>query len=112
MYDVVTTGMHQRLWVKFLSTSFSFQGCSGDERQLADSIMPAVSPGREPVKIREGEEPQEFWAALGGKAEYGSGRWLEEVIPTHPPRLFQCSNATGHFNVEEIYDFAQIVSTL
>lgn len=86
------------------------QGCSGDERQMADYIMPAVSPGREPQKIIEGEETQEFWDSLGGKAEYGSGRWLEKIIPLHPARLFQCSNASGHFKVEEIFDFAQQVS--
>ena len=59
----------------------------------------------------EGKEPQEFWDALGGKAEYGSGKWLQEVVPTYPPRLFQCSNASGRFNVEEIFDFAQDVSS-
>lgn len=37
------------------------------------------------------------------------GKWLEEVIPTVPPRLFQCSNASGRFNVEEIFDFSQEV---
>ena len=79
---------------------------------MADNIMPAVSPGREPEKIREGEEPQAFWDALGGKAEYGSGKWLEEEVPSYPPRLFQCSNASGRFNVEEIFDFAQVVSVL
>ena len=78
---------------------------------MADNIMPAVSPGREPQKIREGEEPQEFWDALGGKGEYGSGRWLEQIVPAYTARLFQCSNATGHFKVEEIFDFAQQVST-
>ena len=38
------------------------------------------------------------------------GKWLEEVVPTVSPRLFQCSNASGRFNVEEIFDFAQDVS--
>ena len=42
--------------------------------------------------------------------EYASGKWLEEVTPSHPPRLFQCSNASGRFNVEEVFDFAQEVS--
>lgn len=37
------------------------------------------------------------------------GKWLEEVVPTVPPRLFQCSNASGRFNVEEIFDFSQEV---
>ena len=85
------------------------QGCSGDERQLADTISTTVSPGREPVKIMEGGEPPEFWNSLGGKTEYASGKWLEEVTPSHPPRLFQCSNASGFFAVEEIFDFAQQV---
>ena len=85
------------------------QGCSGDERQLADKISATVSPGREPVKVTEGDEPPEFWDSLGGKTDYASGKWLEEVTPSHPPRLFQCSNASGFFAVEEIFDFAQQV---
>ena len=86
------------------------QGCSGDERQLADNIANAVSPGREVVKIRENAEPEDFWAALGGKAEYANSKWLAQELPSNPPRLFQCSNASGKFNVEEIFDFAQDVS--
>lgn len=85
----------------------STQGCSGDERRLADDLSSSVSPGREPVKLTEGSETPEFWASLGGKTEYGSGKWLEEVVPTVAPRLFQCSNASGRFTVEEIFDFAQ-----
>ena len=88
------------------------QGCSGDERQLADKLAPVISPGREPVKITEGGESEHFWDSLGGKAEYASGKWLSEVVPTYPPRLFQCSNATGRFVVEEIFDFAQEVRIL
>ncbi len=85
------------------------QGCSGDERQLADSMVSVISPGREPNKITEGEETEHFWSSLGGSAEYATGKWLAEVVPTYPPRLFQCSNASGHFKVEEIFDFAQEV---
>ena len=62
------------------------------------------------VKLREGTEPGEFWDALGGKQEYASNKWLAEELPSYPPRLFQCSNASGKFNVEEIFDFAQDVS--
>ena len=86
------------------------QGCSGDERQLADNIVNAVSPGREVVKLSENNEPEEFWAAIGGKSEYASNKWLAQELPSYPPRLFQGSNATGKFNVEEIFDFAQEVS--
>ena len=49
------------------------QGCSGDERQLADNLSKSISPGREPVKVTEGSESAEFWDSLGGKALYGSG---------------------------------------
>lgn len=62
------------------------------------------------VKVREGSEPEEFWSALGGKTEYASGKWLAQELPSSPPRLFQCSNASGKFNVEEIFDFQQNVS--
>ncbi len=93
--------------------SSSVQGCSGDERQLADKMVTVISPGREPCKITEGEEGEHFWSSLGGKAEYASGKWLDEIVPTYPPRLFQGSNAqTGHFKVEEIFDFAQEVSAI
>ena len=68
-----------------------------------------MSPGREIVKLSEGSEPEEFWAALGGKSEYASSKWLAQELPNYPPRLFQCSNASGRFNVEEIFDFAQDV---
>lgn len=34
---------------------------------------------------------------------------LQEVVASHPPRLFQCSNASGRFTVEEIFDFSQEV---
>ncbi|KAI8521471.1 hypothetical protein Bbelb_012250 [Branchiostoma belcheri] len=105
------------------------------EQQFAKNIASAVSPGRpsplqqvpnqrwrkgkhgwvkerqgptlrEPVEVAEGSEPDEFWEALGGKGEYGSDRMLAGVI-SKPARLFQCSNATGRFLVEEIVDFAQ-----
>ncbi|XP_065886890.1 gelsolin, cytoplasmic-like [Dysidea avara] len=83
------------------------KGCTGDERELANFIVSAVSPGRDPVKLFEGKEAQEFWDSLGGKTAYASGKILEEPVPSHPPRLFQCSNASGRFNVEEIFDYSQ-----
>ena len=72
--------------------------------------MRAVSPEREPEKLYEGNENQDFWDALGGQTAYASGKILEEQTPSHPPRLFQCSNASGRFAVEEIFDYSQEVS--
>lgn len=85
------------------------KGCTGDERELANYIVKAVSPGREPEKVYEGKETQEFWDSLGGQTAYASGKMLEEQTPSHEPRLFQCSNASGRFFVEEIFDFSQEV---
>ena len=79
---------------------------------MADSIATSVITTGEPEKIGEGSERAAFWEALGGKAEYASAKWLAEVLPTHPPRLFQCSNATGNIRIEEIFDFAQEVSAV
>eukprot|EP00731_Ephydatia_muelleri_P020263 Em0012g1088a len=51
--------------------------CSGDERLMANYVSSAVSPG------------------------------LVASLPSHTPRLFQCSNASGKFIVEEIFEFSQ-----
>ena len=97
---------------------------------MANHVASEVTPGRTPVKVQEGNEPEAFWEGLGGKGEYSSDKkyevqalvciligyfynwylvYIQEVIPTQPPRLFQCSNASGRFIVEEIFDFTQEV---
>ncbi|XP_030644346.1 adseverin-like [Chanos chanos] len=52
--------------------------------------------------IVEGQEPADFWAALGGKTDYQTSSTLESKVITHPPRLFACSNKTGRFIIEEV----------
>lgn len=58
--------------------------------------------------IFEGQEKDDFWKALGGKEEYASSKRLQEDESDHPARLFQCSNASGRFIVEQIPDFHQV----
>lgn len=41
----------------------------------------------------------DFWSALGGKAEYRTSERLKNKMDTHPPKLFACSNKTGLFLV-------------
>lgn len=41
----------------------------------------------------------DFWDALGGKAEYRTSNRLRDKMDSHPPRLFACSNKTGNFIV-------------
>ena len=65
--------MHIRCSGMTFPIALCLQGCSGDERGLADDLSKSVSPGREPVKLPEGSEPAEFWDSLGGKTEYASG---------------------------------------
>jgi hypothetical protein len=51
--------------------------------------------------IQEGQEPAEFWATLGGKSAYFT------TVLQHPPQLFQCSTASGSFQLEEVFLFCQ-----
>lgn len=41
----------------------------------------------------------DFWDALGGKAEYRTSTRLRDKMDSHPPRLFACSNKNGNFIV-------------
>jgi len=84
------------------------KGCTGDEREFAKKTVKAVDPrrGGNYETITEGQEPEEFWAAIGGKAPYAD---VKEPVSEeyHEPRLFQCSNNRGYFYVEEIFDYDQ-----
>ncbi|XP_028289758.1 villin-1 isoform X2 [Gouania willdenowi] len=83
------------------------KGCSGDEREMGKAISEVLSKQDKRV-VMEGQEPAEFWVALGGKAPYASDKRLEREEPPHSPRLFECSNQTGRFRMTEVDDFAQI----
>ncbi|XP_074125341.1 scinderin [Sminthopsis crassicaudata] len=54
------------------------------------------------ARVPEGQEPEEFWDALGGKKAYQTSPLLEAQVEDHPPRLFGCSNKTGRFLIEEV----------
>ncbi|KAM9548536.1 villin-1 isoform 1-T2 [Guaruba guarouba] len=82
------------------------KGCSGDEREMAKAVADIISK-TEKLVIAEGQEPSEFWLALGGKSQYANSKRLQEENPSVPPRLFECSNKTGTFLATEIVDFTQ-----
>uniref|UniRef100_A0A673CEI0 Villin-like n=1 Tax=Sphaeramia orbicularis TaxID=375764 RepID=A0A673CEI0_9TELE len=82
------------------------KGCSGDERVMGRAMSDVLSKQDKQV-VMEGQEPAEFWVALGGKAPYASDKRLQREEPPHSPRLFECSNQTGRFRMTEVDDFAQ-----
>ncbi|XP_028660036.1 villin-1 [Erpetoichthys calabaricus] len=82
------------------------KGCSGDEREMAKTVADIISK-RDKQTVMEGQEPADFWVALGGKAPYASDKRFEEQKTSYKPRLFECSNQTGRFMMTEVQDFAQ-----
>ncbi|XP_069838358.1 villin-1 [Dendropsophus ebraccatus] len=82
------------------------KGCSGDERAMAKNVADIISRG-EKVVVAEGQEPSEFWLALGGKSQYANSKRLQEEVVDISPRLYECSNQTGTFRATEITDFNQ-----
>ena len=82
------------------------KGANDFEHSMGSSVSKTISPDRSPIEINEGSEPQEFWDALGGKADYDT-----EIDPPGAPfldpRLFHCSVHYGKFRVEEVPQFEQ-----
>ncbi|RDD46509.1 Advillin [Trichoplax sp. H2] len=96
---VLKTPQETAIWVG--------KGANNDEKDMGKTIAKFISPKTDIGVVNEGHEPEWFWPALGGKTEYASGERLQEATLSQPPRLFQCSNASGKFKVEEIPDFDQ-----
>eukprot|EP00904_Undaria_pinnatifida_P007549 jgi/Undpi1/3924/HiC_scaffold_16.g07292.m1 len=85
-------------------------GCASEEAAVAEEISEMLLEhgdvaGRSVSIVPEGSEPDEFWAALGGEAEYPKVS-EGEVVPQEP-RLFQVSNATGKLTVTPVCNFDQ-----
>ncbi len=81
-------------------------GCNNDEAAVAQNIAGILAnkykgvSGRAVQVIREGSEPEDFWANLGGRTEYA--RTAPGQQPPRDARLFSASTATGAFKVEEV----------
>lgn len=72
-------------------------------------VNTAKSFARDPQMTFEGQEKADFWTAIGGKEDYASSKKLQQEDSDHSSRLFQCSNASGRFIVDEIPDFDQVL---
>uniref|UniRef100_A0A672ZCZ6 Scinderin n=1 Tax=Sphaeramia orbicularis TaxID=375764 RepID=A0A672ZCZ6_9TELE len=76
------------------------KGASKEEEKGAEYMRNVLNCSSK--RIMEGNEPADFWEALGGKAAYQTSQILENETMAHPPRLFGCSNKTGKFIIEEV----------
>lgn len=56
-----------------MCASVCLQGCSGDEREMGKAVSDVLSRQDKQV-VMEGQEPSEFWVALGGKGPYASDK--------------------------------------
>ncbi|CAJ0580694.1 unnamed protein product, partial [Mesorhabditis spiculigera] len=69
-------------------------------QEIAESML---ADGEEVVSVKEGDEPELFWDALGGKHKYVTDPSFMQYT-----RLFRCSNDKGYFSVtEKTIDFCQ-----
>nr|XP_046153187.1 gelsolin-like isoform X3 [Oncorhynchus gorbuscha] len=76
------------------------KGTSDSEKHGAQKLSDRL--GVSASELAEGEEAEDFWDALGGKADYRTSARLKNKMDVHPPRLFACSNKTGQFVIEEV----------
>jgi len=81
------------------------KGSTGDEREMAKILGLERNP--DPSILFEGQEKPFFWQTLGGKEDYFSEVAYKQDFKSIEPRLFVCSNATGYFSAEEVFEFTQ-----
>jgi len=81
------------------------KGCETVEREYSLKAAQFIWDGQDVMEVEEGEEPELFWAALGGKGPYSNAAELQSDV--REPRLFHCSNASGVFDVEEMFNWSQ-----
>ncbi|KAG5017673.1 hypothetical protein JHK82_023275 [Glycine max] len=81
---------------------------SARDHNLLDRMVELLNPTWLPVSVREGNEPDIFWDALGGKAEYPKGKEIQGFIDD--PHLFALKIARGDFKVYCFYNLNLFMS--
>lgn len=77
--------------------------CNPKEAKIAEEIAREKFNSVNPLIINEGQEPEEFWSALGGHQAYDTDASFMQYT-----RLFRCSNDKGYFSIsEKCTDFCQ-----
>ncbi|KAK4779797.1 hypothetical protein SAY87_015903 [Trapa incisa] len=94
---ILHTGASVFTWIGNLSST--------RDHDLLDIMLETINPTWQPVSLREGCEPDEFWEALGGRSEYPKGK--DTIKQMEDPHLFKVTLTDGDFKVKEIYNFTQ-----
>jgi len=77
------------------------KGCEDVEQTTANSVAEFIrEKGMKVTTFEEGNETPEFWKILGGKGKYINDPDLQGDVTE--PRMFQCSNASGVFEITEL----------
>ena len=100
---VLVTPNNCYVWAGNAHSEDELNTASAIANQLANNFL--GKSGRPVTQITEGNEPEDFWASIGGKGPY-----MEFAPGDEPPRsarLFEASTRTGVFTVEEITQFVQ-----
>lgn len=93
------------------STLFVWKGKKSNEDIITIGKVVKLLDHRNVVHIVEGEEPNEFWEALGPKVPYLDSTFHDHY--TFPLKLFSCSTKSGEFAVERLsQEFVQTDITL
>lgn len=99
------------VFVVFMPGMFSaylWIGRGANENEIAGGkkLMEAFTTKPEArIEVREGNEGQDFWQAVGGQAEYSKVK--EQGNAGFEPRLFHVSNASGYTFMKELPAFTQ-----
>lgn len=78
------------------------------EKELGSSFVQRLAPGSSPVVVQEGQEPVEFWDALGGRTPYNKN--FKANLPSGADaKLYHCHvRADGHVRLEELEELQQV----
>ncbi|KRT78520.1 hypothetical protein AMK59_6774, partial [Oryctes borbonicus] len=77
-----------------------------DEKSFASGILDNIDPDAQKEVIEEGEEPEEFWNALGGQAAYKTS-FEDDLIPLATTLYHARLNRSNKLLVDEIENFTQ-----
>ncbi|CAN1808989.1 VLN1 [Linum perenne] len=77
---------------------------SSTDHDLLDKMLELINSTWQPTTVREGNEPDDFWNALGGKAEYPKGKTIRRH--TEDPHLFKVITDDG----SKLYQVLMVVN--